>query len=111
LPLGLALPAEGIYACWYERPDGSVHAAAASLGRRLTFHAETSAPVLEVFLLDFTGDLYGEAARVSFVTRLRAEERFESVEALAAQMTDDVAAARRALGASPNPVAPGRPAT
>ena len=98
VPDEVAMPGEGIYACWYERPDGSVHAAAASLGRRPTFHAAADTPVLEVFLLDFAGDLYGEAARVSFVTRLRDERRFETTEALVEQMTGDVAAAREALG-------------
>jgi riboflavin kinase/FMN adenylyltransferase len=98
VPDEVAMPGEGIYACWYERPDGSVHAAAASLGRRPTFHAAADAPVLEVFLLDFAGDLYGEAARVSFVTRLRDERRFETTEALVEQMTGDVTAARQALG-------------
>ncbi len=43
VPDGVAMPGEGIYACWYERPDGSVHAAAASLGRRPTFHAAAGA--------------------------------------------------------------------
>jgi riboflavin kinase/FMN adenylyltransferase len=98
VPEGVAMPGEGIYACWYERPDGSVHGAAASLGRRPTFHASADAPVLEVFLLDFTGDLYGEAARVSFVAHLREERRFDSTEALVAQMTADVVAARDVLG-------------
>jgi riboflavin kinase / FMN adenylyltransferase len=98
VPDGLAMPGEGIYACWYERPDGSVHAAAASFGRRPTFHASAAGPLLEVFLLDFSGDLYGEPARVSFVTHLHEERRFDSKEALVAQMTDDVAAARAALG-------------
>jgi riboflavin kinase / FMN adenylyltransferase len=97
VPDGVAMPGEGIYACWYGRPDGSVHAAAASLGRRPTFHASAGRPVLEVFLLDFTGDLYGEEARVSFVTHLRDERRFDSTEALVAQMASDVAAARTAL--------------
>ena len=98
VPDGVAMPGEGIYACWYERPDGSVHAAAASLGRRPTFHVAAAGPLLEVFLLDFSGDLYGEPARVSFVAHLREERRFDSTEALVAQMNDDVAAARAALG-------------
>jgi riboflavin kinase/FMN adenylyltransferase len=98
VPDGVAMPGEGIYACWYERPDGSVHAAAASLGRRPTFHAAADNAVLEVFLLDFDGDLYGEAARVSFVSHLRDERRFDTTEALVRQMTDDVTAAREALG-------------
>jgi len=98
VPEGVAMPGEGIYACWYERPDGSVHAGAASLGRRPTFHGSADPPVLEVFLLDFTGDLYGEAARVSFVTHLREDRRFDSTDALVRQMHADVAAARAALG-------------
>jgi len=102
LPDGLALPGEGIYACWYERPDGAVHAGAASLGRRPTFHDDVEAPLLEVFLLDFEGDLYDEAARVSFVSRLREERRFDSPEDLVRQMTYDVAAARSALGVVPD---------
>ena len=97
LPSGVAMPGEGIYACWYERPDGSVHPAAASLGRRPTFHASADEPVLEVFLLDFSGDLYGERAKVSFVSHLREERRFDSTGALVKQMTADVVAARRAL--------------
>ncbi len=51
-----------------------------------------------MFLLDFSGDLYGETARVAFVAHLRDERRFDSTEALVRQMTDDVAAARAALG-------------
>ena len=101
VPAGLALPGEGIYACWYERGDGAVHRAAASLGRRPTFHARAEGPLLEAFLLDFEGDLYGEEARVSFVRRLREERRFDSAEALVRQMHEDVDAARDALGAGP----------
>jgi riboflavin kinase/FMN adenylyltransferase len=76
------------------------------LGRRPTFHASAAEPVLEVFLLDFSGDLYGEPARVSFVTRLREERRFDSAEALMTQMTADVAAARVALA-----IAAGQPSS
>jgi riboflavin kinase/FMN adenylyltransferase len=93
------LPADGIYAGWYERPDGSTHAAAISLGRRPTFYPEGGARLLEAYLLDFDGELYGERARVRFVSRLRGEERFETTEALVAQMNKDVEAARAALGA------------
>ncbi len=102
VPEGVAMPGEGIYACWYERPDGSVHPAAASLGRNPTFRI-AAAPVLEVFLLDFSGDLYGEPARVSFVEHLREERRFDSAEALVSQMNADVAAARAALGLTAEP--------
>ena len=100
LPEGIALPGEGVYACWYERPDGSVHPAAASLGHRLTFRdgaAAAGRPVLEAFLLDYGGDLYDEPARVSFVERLRDDRRFDSVEALVGQMGRDVDHARAVL--------------
>ena len=60
----------------------------------------TAPPLLEVYLIDWEGDLYGEAAKVSFVTRLRSEQRFESVEALIEQMTRDVDEARRRLAAA-----------
>ena len=97
LPDELQLPADGIYACWYERPDGSVHPAAVSLGRRPTFYDQQPYRLLEAFLLDFGGDLYGEKAKVRFVARLRGEAKFDSVEALVAQMDNDVAAARTVL--------------
>ncbi|MGI8984703.1 MAG: bifunctional riboflavin kinase/FAD synthetase [Acidimicrobiales bacterium] len=93
VPADVALPAPGIYAGWYggERP------AAISVGRRPTFHAGGSPVVLEAYLLDFSGDLYGQPARVSFVGRLRDEERYDSVADLVAQMAADVEATRAAL--------------
>jgi riboflavin kinase/FMN adenylyltransferase len=99
VPPEILLPAVGIYAGWYQRPDGSVHPAAISLGRRPTFHADDAPVVLEPYLLDFIGDLYGEEARVRFVARLRDEEKYDSVDALKAQMTLDVEATRRLLAA------------
>ena len=90
MPAGIALPGDGIYAGCYRRPDGSSHPAAISVGRRPTFY-ERRRTLVEAYLLDFDGDLYGEEARVSFVARLRPERRFESVEALVAQMHADVA--------------------
>ena len=98
VPADILLQADGIYAGWYGRPSGDVHAAAISLGRRPTFYADADASLLEAHLLDFDDDLYGERARVRFVRRLRGEERFDSVEALVDQMGRDVAEARRALG-------------
>jgi riboflavin kinase/FMN adenylyltransferase len=97
VPADIQLPADGIYAGWYERRSGAVHAAALSLGRRPTFYADADASLLEAHLLDFDEELYGEPAKVRFVTRLRGEERFESVDALVEQMGRDVQAARRAL--------------
>lgn len=95
VPGDILLPRNGIYAGWYSRPDGTVHAAAISLGVRPMF--PTDSPVLEAYLLDFAGDLYSEAARVRFVERLRDERRFDSVGALVAQIDKDVGAARAVL--------------
>jgi riboflavin kinase/FMN adenylyltransferase len=101
VPGDILLPADGIYAGWFERPDGSVHASAISLGRRPTFYVEAHVSLLEAHLLDFDGDLYGEHAKVRFVARLRDEVRFESVEALVEQIGRDVDQARELLRAVP----------
>ena len=97
---GMAVPGLGIYAGRFRRPDGSVHPAAISVGVRPTFYEDgTQRPLVEAYLLDFEGDLYGERAAVSFVERLREEVRFERVDDLVAQMKQDVAQARSLLGA------------
>jgi riboflavin kinase/FMN adenylyltransferase len=97
VPGEILLPAEGIYAGWYERPDRSVHQAAISLGRRPQFYDHADAPLLEAYLLGFSGHLYGELARVRFVARLREDRRFDSVEDLVAQTGRDVDAVRSLL--------------
>jgi riboflavin kinase/FMN adenylyltransferase len=97
VPPDIMLPSLGIYAGWYVRPDGTTHQAAISLGVRPTFHPDDAPVVLEAYLLDFSGDLYGEPGRVRFVRRLRDEVRFESAGALAAQVAADVEATREAL--------------
>jgi riboflavin kinase/FMN adenylyltransferase len=94
LPAEILVPAPGIYAGWY----GGERAAAISVGRRPTFFDGAAPVVLEAYVLDFAGDLYGQQARVSFVARLRDEERYDSVDALVAQMALDVDATRAALG-------------
>src|ERR1700760_597774 len=77
-----------------ERFDG-----VASFGRRPTF--DNGAPLLEVFLFDFKGDLYGQALDVAFIGFIREELKFDSVEALVRRMDEDSAEARAALAASP----------
>ncbi|MFN8018292.1 MAG: bifunctional riboflavin kinase/FAD synthetase [Acidimicrobiales bacterium] len=94
----LQLPADGIYAGWFERADGTVHATAMSLGHRPTFYDRPEgAPLLECHLLDASPDLYGESVRVRFVERLRGEVRFDGVDALVAQMAADVDQTRALL--------------
>jgi riboflavin kinase/FMN adenylyltransferase len=99
----IALPADGVYAGYFTRADGTVHHAAISVGRRPTFYEPgTTAVLVEAYLLHFDGDLYGEAGRVSFVCRLRDEQQFDSTEALIAQMRADVQATERLLTADPS---------
>jgi len=90
------LPASGIYAVRVRRGAATL-AGVANIGTCPTFdNTELS---LEVHLMEFSGDLYGETLEVQFVHRLREEQRFPSVEALAAQIHADIAAARLALAA------------
>jgi riboflavin kinase/FMN adenylyltransferase len=91
------LPIDGIYAGTFVDVDGVERMAAISLGRRPTFYESAAAPLLEAYLLDFDGDLYGQAARVRFMSRLRGEVKFDSVDALVDQIGRDVADTRRAL--------------
>jgi len=93
----MQLCADGVYAGWYLRPDGTRHQTAISVGRQPTFYAERAFSLVEAFLLDFQGDLYDELGTVELVARLRGQEKFPSVEALIDQMTSDVAQTRRAL--------------
>lgn len=97
VPEEILLPGDGIYAGWYVRPDGQALPAAISLGRRPTFYTDQPHSLLEAHVLDFAGDLYGEAARVRFVARLRGEQRFTSVDDLIVQIRRDVARAREVL--------------
>jgi riboflavin kinase/FMN adenylyltransferase len=71
----------------------------ASFGRRPTF--DNGAPLLEVFLFDFKGDLYGSRLDVAFIAFLREELKFDDLDALIRQMDDDSRAARERLAAAP----------
>jgi riboflavin kinase/FMN adenylyltransferase len=101
VPARTCLPADGIYAGRFVDAAGVERPCAISLGRRPTFYEHADASLLEAFVLDFAGDLYGQAVKVRFVDRIRGEERFDSVDDLVAQMHRDVEAARRILGVSP----------
>ncbi|MCB9781145.1 MAG: bifunctional riboflavin kinase/FAD synthetase [Alphaproteobacteria bacterium] len=91
------LPAHGVYAVWTRIDGGAPLPAMANLGVRPTFDGRR--PLLEVHLLDWSGDLYGHELRVDFIARLRDEQRFAHVDALADQLRRDADAARDALGA------------
>lgn len=98
VPNQICLPADGVYAGWYERPNGDVHPCAMNLGRRPTFYAHADSSLLEAHLLDFQGDLYGERAMVRFTSFLRSERKFDGIDALKAQLAVDIDHARIALG-------------
>ena len=88
--------APGIYAVTLQREGQPPLAAVASLGTNPTF-VEQGGLVLEVHVLDWDGDLYDQRVRTAFVAKLRDEEKYDSVDALVAQIRADVVAARAAL--------------
>lgn len=87
----LVSPGHGVYAAW-----ANGHPAAVNVGVRPMFDTGRGL-LVEAYLIDFEGDLYGEGLRIAFVQRLRGEKRFESVEELVAQMGRDVEQARGIL--------------
>jgi riboflavin kinase/FMN adenylyltransferase len=88
-------PKYGIYAVRVTLDDGTEHPGVASLGVRPTF--DPPQELLEAHLFDFDGDLYGRRIEVALHAYIREEVRFDSLEALAAQMREDEAEARRIL--------------
>jgi riboflavin kinase/FMN adenylyltransferase len=95
LPAGTALR-HGIYAVRLREPDGTLHDGVASFGRRPTVE-DDGRPLLETFVFDFAGDLYGKTCTVSFFGFLRPELRFDGLDALVAQMKRDTEEARALL--------------
>ncbi|HEX8569572.1 MAG TPA: bifunctional riboflavin kinase/FAD synthetase [Caulobacteraceae bacterium] len=93
VPLGDYLrPRFGVYATRTRLPDGRVVPGVSSLGIRPMF--EVPSPLLEVWLFDFDGDLYGQAIETELTAFLRPEEKFDSVEHLKAQVAIDERTAR-----------------
>jgi len=88
-------PAYGVYATRTRLPDGRMIDGVANLGVRPMF--EIDQPLLEVWLFDFDGDLYGQTIETELVAFLRGEMAFDGLEALKVQIAADAAAAREAL--------------
>jgi riboflavin kinase / FMN adenylyltransferase len=88
---GYVTPGHGVYAC----RTGNGHVAAVNVGVRPMF-VTGRGELIEAYLLDFDGDLYGTELRLEFLKRLRGEKRFASIEALVEQMRLDVEQARGA---------------
>jgi riboflavin kinase / FMN adenylyltransferase len=89
----LACPGHGVYAC-----IANGHPAAVSIGVRPTFQTGRG-ELIEAYLLDFDGDLYGSELRLEFLARLRGERRFEDPQALIEQMRRDVQRTREIAAA------------
>jgi riboflavin kinase/FMN adenylyltransferase len=90
----LATPGHGVYAAWAHG-----HPAAVNVGVRPTFDTGRGL-LVEAYLLDFEGDLYGQPLRIAFLERMRGEKRFDSVDELVAQMHRDVDRAREIASAT-----------
>ncbi|MDE1159612.1 MAG: bifunctional riboflavin kinase/FAD synthetase [Neorhizobium sp.] len=86
----------GIYAVRFRRKDGTLHDGVASYGRRPTV-TDNGAPLLETYLFDFSGSLYGETCSVSFFGHLRDELKFDGLDPLVAQIRRDEEEARALL--------------
>lgn len=90
----LIIPGSGVYAVWLQW-DGETHQGVVNVGKRPTFGGTES--VVEAHVLDFSGDLYGKLVSVDFVKRLRAEHKFDGIDALVSAIEADVARAREIL--------------
>ena len=93
---GFVTPGHGVYAALAKTAQRTFPAAV-SIGVRPTF-ATGRGELVEAYLIDFDGDLYGSRLELAFLKRLRGEKRFESVDALVDQMALDVAATRAVCG-------------
>ncbi len=87
MPTSFALK-HGVYAVQVHTAAGESYIGAASFGTRPQF--DDGPPKLEVFMMGFSGDLYGQEILVQFISFLRAEQKFEGVDALIAQMNRDI---------------------
>jgi len=95
LPSERLIPGGGVYACLAYGAQLEAHPAVVNVGVRPTFGGGELA--VEAHLLDFDGDLYGQTLALDFVARLRDETAFPTVEALAAQIQEDIARARAVM--------------
>jgi riboflavin kinase/FMN adenylyltransferase len=93
-----AVPADGVYAAWLIRGGklAGPQPASVSIGTNPTFSGRERR--VEAYVLDFAGDLYGERVSLDFVTRLREQRRYDTIEPLVAQIRDDVEQTRALLG-------------
>ncbi|HIQ69832.1 MAG TPA: riboflavin biosynthesis protein RibF [Candidatus Avoscillospira stercorigallinarum] len=85
LPAGILAPAFGVYAAKVTLPNGASYPAVTNVGIRPTVH-DSLGPLVEAWIMDYDGQLYGETIRVDFYTRLRGEQKFPDLESLKAEV-------------------------
>jgi riboflavin kinase/FMN adenylyltransferase len=90
-----AVPADGVYACWFVHADGRKLPAAVSVGTNPTFSGRERR--VEAFVLDAEEDFYGQRVALDFVTRVRGQLKFEGSDALIVEMRRDVEKVRASL--------------
>ena len=95
-PPHVLVPSHGVYATRVVLPDGASPPAVTNVGTRPTVNNGTDVTV-EAWILDFDGDLYGQTVRVEFLKHIRDEVRFDSLDALKAQIMRDAETTRRCL--------------
>ena len=100
---GLCVPAEGVYACWADVPDGRFPAAV-NVGAPRSFTAASAqgctGTLMEAHLIGFSDELYGCTLKLSFVERIRPQESFASIADLQSAVSDNIEWVRRRLGGS-----------
>lgn len=89
------LPCDGVWAVRCELDDGTLRCGAGNLGLRPTVEGADPRRMLEIHLLDFDGDIYGREMEVTFLQMVREEKKFESLDALRAQIAEDVTSCRK----------------
>jgi riboflavin kinase / FMN adenylyltransferase len=94
-----AVPADGVYACWFVHSDGRKLPAAVSVGTNPTFSGRERR--VEAFVLDANEDFYGQRVALDFVTRVRGQLKFDSGDALVVEMRRDVEKVRAMLDQDP----------
>lgn len=95
-PRFAAIPADGVYACWFVRADETRLPAAVSVGTNPTFSGRER--TVEAFVLDVDEDFYGQQVALDFVGRIRGQISFDGPDGLVEQMADDVVRTRAMLG-------------
>lgn len=110
LPAGEGAAGDGVWAGTVTLAEGPAYVATVSVGRRATFYGRHGIRLVEAYLLDFCGDLYGQRVEVRLYSRLRPQRRFAAADALIEQMRQDVKdtrawAATRIFGGAPRAAA------